>query len=125
MSEPPVCCPSLAPWLSPRLFKALSDATRVAILCILAESRREMNVGQVAERFPLDTSVVSRHLATLREAGIVQAQKRGKQVFYRVSVKEIVVLLRGLAAALEACCPPAAESAAAGGGGSIVPLAEV
>ena len=105
MNELPTCCPDLANWLSPRLFKALSDPNRVAILAAVAEGGREMNVGQVAARFPLDVSVVSRHLALLREAGVLASQKKGKQVFYRVLVKELAGMLRGLADALEACCP--------------------
>lgn len=104
MNQLPTCCPDLAQWLSPRLFKALSDPNRVAILATLAEGGREMSVGQVAARFPLDVSVVSRHLALLREAGVLASQKKGKQVFYRVRVAEMAGMLRGLADALEACC---------------------
>jgi DNA-binding transcriptional ArsR family regulator len=106
MTELPTCCPDLAQWLSPRLFKALSDPNRVAILATVAEGGREISVGQVAARFPLDVSVVSRHLALLREAGVLASQKKGKQVFYRVRVAEMAAMLRGLADALEVCCAP-------------------
>ncbi len=105
MTELPTCCPDLANWLSPRLFKALADPNRVAILAVVAEAGQELSVGQVATRFPLDLSVVSRHLALLREAGVLASVKKGKQVFYSVRVAEMAAMLRGLADALESCCP--------------------
>ncbi len=100
------CCGGLAAWLSPRLFKALSDPTRIALLARLAEAEGERTVSELASQCPVDLSVVSRHLRTLREAGVLEAQKRGKEVFYRVRIAELATLLRRLADALEACCPP-------------------
>ncbi len=49
--------------------------------------------------------MVSRHLAMLRDAGILSAEKRGKEVYYTVRCEEVVGLLRRIADALEACCP--------------------
>ena len=60
---------------------------------------------EVADCCPIDLSVVSRHLRTLREAGVLLAEKRGKEVFYRVKIREMCRLLRNLADALETCCP--------------------
>ncbi|MCP4248139.1 MAG: helix-turn-helix transcriptional regulator, partial [bacterium] len=48
---------------------------------------------------------VSRHLATLREAGVVEATKAGKEVHYRVCFTDLVSTLRQVADAIEACCP--------------------
>ena len=50
---------------------------------------------------PIDLSVVSRHLGVLRDAGILEAQKRGREVYYRVRVDKLTTLLRNLADALE------------------------
>jgi ArsR family transcriptional regulator len=99
------CCGGVSQWLLPNVFKALSDPTRVAILASLAEKNREQTVSEVSECCPIDLSVVSRHLKLLRDAGILEAEKRGKEVFYRVKVDEFVSLLRNLADALETCCP--------------------
>ncbi len=99
------CCSDLEQWLPPKLFKALSDPTRVAILNMIAQSGKEMTVSQVAKQFTIDFSVVSRHLGTLRDAQILKSEKRGKEVYYQVRINELVDLLRNLAAALEACCP--------------------
>ncbi len=102
------CCCDLSPWLSPPLFKALGDPTRGAILVRLAESGRALTVTEAASCCPVDLSVVSRHLRVLRDAGIVEAERRGREILHRVRYSELVGLLRGLADALETCCPDGA-----------------
>lgn len=104
-SEDRACCPEVAQWLSSNFFKALSDPTRLAILTYLAESRAELKVSDVSCCCPIDISVVSRHLSVLRDAGILAAQKRGREVYYRVRIDKLTALLRNLADAFEACCP--------------------
>jgi DNA-binding transcriptional ArsR family regulator len=99
------CCAGLQGLLSPRLFKALSDPKRIELLVRMAEERDACTVGQVAEGSGVDLSVVSRHLAVLREAGIIRCEKRGKQVWCVVQTGAITKVLRDLADALEACCP--------------------
>jgi ArsR family transcriptional regulator, arsenate/arsenite/antimonite-responsive transcriptional repressor len=106
MKSDQACCNELSQWLSPRLFKALADPTRVALLVRIAESRSEQTVTETARGFSIDLSVVSRHLAILRDAGILEAGKRGKEVFYRVRIQALSEALRGLADALDSCCPP-------------------
>ncbi len=105
MTRSTSCCNDLLTWMSPGFFQALADPNRATILARLAEGGREQTVSEVASCCPVDLSVVSRHLRTLREAGIVSADKRGKQVFYRVEVGRITSALRNLADALDACCP--------------------
>jgi DNA-binding transcriptional ArsR family regulator len=109
MADSRQCCSELYRWLSPRFFKALSDPNRVAILVRLAECCGEISVSQIAECCPVDVSVVSRHLATLREAGIARSVKRGKEVFYSIDAGALVRTLRKLADAIERCCPPKEE----------------
>ena len=100
------CCSGLGGVLSPRLFKALSDPKRVSLLVRLAEERCSCTVSQLAEGSGVDLSVVSRHLAILREAGIIRCVKRGKEVWCTVQTDTLVRILREIAGALEACCPP-------------------
>lgn len=64
-----------------------------------------MSVSDVAGCCPVSLSVVSRHLAQLRESGVVEARRDGKQVIYRLRAAEVARGLRALADALEACCP--------------------
>ncbi len=100
------CCGGIEAFLEPKLFKALCDPTRVAVLSRLTELAKESTVTQVAACCTVDLSVVSRHLSVLREAGIVESEKRGKQVYYRVRYQDLSTSLRKLADAIDACCPP-------------------
>jgi ArsR family transcriptional regulator len=99
------CCSGLQGLLSPKLFKALADPTRLSLLVRLAERREACAVGTIAEGSGVDLSVVSRHLAILREAGVIRCDKRGKEVLCVVQTGAVVKILRDLADALEACCP--------------------
>jgi ArsR family transcriptional regulator, arsenate/arsenite/antimonite-responsive transcriptional repressor len=105
------CCASLGSVFPPKLFKALCDPNRLAILVRVAESCAPCTVSEVAECCPINLSVVSRHLAQLREAGILHAERRGKQVFYSARAQELVRTLRAIADAIERCCPgPASDT---------------
>ncbi len=97
--------PELSSLLEPQLFKALADPTRLALLGELARRGCACTVSEASACCPVDLSVVSRHLATLRQAGVVEAEKRGREVYYTVRARDLAGLLRGLADALECCCP--------------------
>jgi ArsR family transcriptional regulator len=99
-------CGDITGLLDHKLFKALCDPSRLAIFCRLAECRCETTVSQAAGCCPTDISVVSRHLAMLRDAGVLHADKRGKEVYYSVRCSEMAATLRRIADAIEACCPP-------------------
>lgn len=104
------CCSGLQDTATPGLFKALCDPTRVSMLITLARCQCELTVSQVAECCPIDISVVSRHLSTLRGAGVLESEKRGKEVYYRVRPGALVTSLRAIADEIEACCPPQKET---------------
>jgi DNA-binding transcriptional ArsR family regulator len=91
--------------LAPQLFKALCDPNRIAILSDLVKRCQTLSVSQIAEGLPVDVSVVSRHLAILRNAGILVARKRGKEVCYALNTHNLIATLRAIADAFEACCP--------------------
>lgn len=65
-----------------RVLKALAHPSRLLIVHEL--SRGERCVCELAELVGAQMPTVSRHLALLREAGIVDDEKRGVQVFYRL-----------------------------------------
>ena len=126
MTDTNGCGPGLMECLSPAMFKYLRDPNRIAILARVAEHAGEMSVSEIAGCCAVDLSVVSRHLRTLRETGILTAEKRGKQVFYRARLAELINLLRNLADALEQCCPggvctPSNRPAGADNAGKIEP----
>jgi len=103
--KPELAGPDLPSLLPLELFKALGDPNRLAILAGLATGGSAQTVSEVAARCPVDISVVSRHLKILKQGGVLDAEKRGKEVLYRVRVPYLVNLLRDLASALEVCCP--------------------
>ena len=70
----------------------------------LAQCCGELSVSQVAECCPINVSVVSRHLAILRDAGILKSVKKGKEVFYSVRADSLVRTLRVIADEIEKCC---------------------
>lgn len=71
--------------LSPDVvFKALGHPARVTIVRQLSEGER--CVCDLVEAVGLGWSTVSRHLSVLREAGVVEDEKRGLQVFYRLAL---------------------------------------
>lgn len=89
-----------------RIFKALSDPNRLSLLWRLADCGTDDCVGRIAECCPVDLSVISRHLAVLREAGLVTAERKGKEVRYAINTGFIVKFLRSLADSLDGCCGP-------------------
>ncbi len=99
------CCRRLEQTIPPGFFRALSDPTRVDLLVQLAGCRRACTVGELAECCPVDLSVVSRHLAILRDAGLLAATRDGKQVYYRVRFDMVTDTLRAVANAVERCRP--------------------
>ena len=65
---------------SVQLFKALADETRLRILHLLC--RRELCVCQIVEVLGIGQSKVSRHLAHLRNAGLVNDRREGLWMYY-------------------------------------------
>lgn len=101
------CCDEVRGLMPTGLFKALGDANRVAILAELAAAGVPRTVSQIAGPLPVDLSVVSRHLALLRQAGVLAAERRGKEVYYSVRYRGLAATLRAMATAIDACCPAA------------------
>ncbi|CAN5139261.1 autorepressor SdpR family transcription factor [soil metagenome] len=64
-------------------FHALSDPTRRQILQELRKGPRTS--GEIAERFESSWPTISRHLAVLRDAGLVLSEKAGQQVIYELN----------------------------------------
>lgn len=69
--------------LPDQLNRALSDVTRLRIMMLLAEAK-EVCVCDLTMSLELDQPKISRHLAVLRKAGLVQDRKVGQWVHYRI-----------------------------------------
>ena len=74
-------------------FKALADPTRVAIINFLSAAD-EVCVCSLTDSFELSQPTISHHLKILREAGLVEASRRGTWAYYRL-VPEAIGALRG------------------------------
>jgi len=66
-----------------QLFKGLSDPVRFRIVHLLTQ-RDELCVCHLTDALSLPQSTVSRHLNTLKSCGLVEAERRGKWVYYRM-----------------------------------------
>jgi DNA-binding transcriptional ArsR family regulator len=67
-----------------RAFTALGDEHRQRILLTFGRGER-LNVGQIVEVSTLSRSAVSHHLKLLREAGVLESEKVGKEVFFWIN----------------------------------------
>ena len=63
-------------------FSAAAEPTRRRILQLLASEPR--TVSDIAAEFPVTRSAISQHLLLLADAGLVAAEKAGRQRIYRV-----------------------------------------
>ncbi len=68
------------------ILKALAHPSRLKLVDKLSEAD-EVCVCDLTEVIGSDMSTVSRHLSQLKNAGIVESEKRGQMVFYRLRVK--------------------------------------
>jgi DNA-binding transcriptional ArsR family regulator len=68
-----------------KIIKALAHPTRLFIVEELAQ--REKCVCELKRMIKADISAVSKHLSVLKQAGIVDDEKRGLQVWYRLRVR--------------------------------------
>lgn len=65
------------------VYKALADPTRREILRTLRQGER--SAGELAEFFPLSKSTLSGHFAVLKAADLVQTERRGTTILYRLN----------------------------------------
>ena len=66
------------------IFKALGDATRLKIIKLIAATGNNLCVGIIARMLNVSQPAVSQHLKILRNAGLVEANRQGFHVHYRV-----------------------------------------
>jgi len=74
--------------LQAEVLKTLSNPRRLEIIHLLADGPRE--VGRLAEEMGMSQPNVSQHLALMRSAGVVEAERDGREVRYRLSDPEII-----------------------------------
>ncbi len=100
---PAACQTALSERLEAELFQALCDPIRLSLVAHLAASGRALTVTEASQCCGIHFSGVSRHLALLKRAGVVRAEKYGREMHYRIEIGALASTLRGLADALEDC----------------------
>ncbi|WP_255513412.1 helix-turn-helix transcriptional regulator [Homoserinibacter sp. GY 40078] len=76
------------------VFAALGDDTRWSILAALGEG--EASASALAERLPVTRQAIAKHLAVLREVGLVEPVPAGRELRYRVVGAELTATARRL-----------------------------
>lgn len=73
------------------LFKALNDETRRQIVELLKE--KDMNAGEIADRFNISKPSISHHLDILKRADLITGEKKGQFVEYSLNTSILEDLL--------------------------------
>ena len=81
-----------------RVFKALADPTRRHVLQLLRQ--RPMSAGELSEHFTVAKPTMSAHFAVLQEAGLIEAEKHGRTILYRLKMSVLEDALLGFAETL-------------------------
>ncbi|MCI0394983.1 MAG: metalloregulator ArsR/SmtB family transcription factor [Chloroflexi bacterium] len=72
-------------------FAALADPTRRKIMELLARYG-QLAATEISEQFPVSAQAISQHLKILREAKLVQVEKRAQQRIYRINPEAMLEL---------------------------------
>lgn len=79
------------------IFKALADPTRRQVLQMLRDG--PMGAGALAEAFNVSKPTMSAHFAVLQAADLIEAEKSGRTIMYRLKMSVLEEALMGFAQA--------------------------
>lgn len=85
--------------LQAEILKTLANPRRLEMAHLLAEG--PMTVGRLADRLALAQPNVSQHLALMRAAGVVEAERDGREIRYRLADPDIIAACNLMRAALQ------------------------
>ena len=80
-------------------FTALASRPRRQMLALLAQTA--LSTTELAARFPMSAPAVSRHLSLLLEAGLVESERLGQRVLYRLKRDALLDALARLASEVD------------------------
>ncbi len=83
-----------------KIFQALASTPRRKILAYLSDT--QLNAGEIAMRFEMSKSAVSQHLTILENAGLIESEKKGQFIYYRLLPDNIANVLNSY---LQEVCP--------------------
>ena len=76
--------------------KALADPIRRDILGLLKVGR--LSAGEIAEKFPVSSAAVSKHLSVLKDADLIRDARDGKYIFYELNTSVLEEIMLWIAA---------------------------
>ena len=82
-----------------RIFDALASAPRRRMLAFLSQTA--LTTSDLAARFPMSAPAVSRHLSVLQRAGLVESERQGQRVLYRLKRDALLNALARLASEVD------------------------
>ena len=77
------------------VFTALGDEHRQKILLMFGRGA-ERTITEIVDQVPLSRTAVTHHLNVLRDAGVLQAERRGKEVYLKPDPKRILEAIDGV-----------------------------
>jgi len=80
-------------------FAALASRPRRQMLALLAQTA--LSTTELAARFPMSAPAISRHLSVLLEAGLVESERLGQRVLYRLKRDALLNALARLASEVD------------------------
>ena len=80
-------------------FSALASRPRRHMLALLAQTA--LSTTELAARFPMSAPAISRHLSLLLEAGLVESERLGQRVLYRLKREALLGALARLASEVD------------------------
>ena len=80
-------------------WNALADPTRRKILDLLRKG--DKNAGEIADSFTISKPSISHHLNTLRESGLVDAEKKGQNVIYSLNTSVLQDMMQLIASMVD------------------------
>lgn len=90
--------------IAAEFFRSLCDETRIKIFWILCHSE-ECGIG-LSERLGISSPAVAHHLRVLRECGLIESRREGREVYYRLADSETAVRMHSaVESIMEVTCP--------------------
>lgn len=106
MPQPPIqsIADELIDLIDSRFFKALGEPVRVQLLKYLILFGKS-DIASIADAFPQDRSVISRHLQVMQASGILRTEKISRYVYYEIDGPHVLEKFEGIAAKIKQCLP--------------------
>lgn len=86
------------------IFTVLSDEHRQHIVVLLSQHDEGLNVNAITEQMPLSRPAISHHLKVLKQAGIVNSEKKGTESTYFLTFKTPLERVKNLISIIEYNC---------------------